>query len=117
MLDRLLPIVNWFERVLTIIPAESRLLGLEIGILSSEEFTSFLSGFLKFAGTGIESIGIDEVTVNFDVHFPDMSEEMRDELHQQLAEAGENSVLMIDFGKKRYLLMKGEQEKNKFNAD
>lgn len=108
--DRLVPIIKWFERVLTIIPAESRFIGLGIGILSSEEFTSFLSGFLKFAGTGIESIGIDEVTVDFDYHFPDMPEEMRDELHQQLAEAGENSVLMMDFGKKRYLLMKGEQE-------
>ena len=108
--ELLLPIVNWFKKALTIIPAETPFTGLEIGILSSEEFTSFLSGFLKFAGTGIESIGIDEVTVDLDYHFPDMSEDMRDELNQQLAEAGENSVLMIDFGKKRYLLMKGEQD-------
>lgn len=106
----LLPIVNWFKKALTIIPAEAPFTGLEIGILSSEEFTSFLSVFLKFAGTGIESIGIDEVTVDLDYHFPDMSEDMRDELNQQLAEASENSVLMIDFGKKRYLLMKGEQD-------
>ena len=105
------PVVNWFKRVLTIISAESRYTGLEIGILSSKEFTSFLSEFLKFAGTGIDSIGLDEVILDFDYHFPEMPESMRDELSQELAEASENSVIMIDnLMGKRYLLMKGEQE-------
>lgn len=105
------PVINWFRRVLTIIPAESRYTGLEIGILSSEEFTKFLSEFLKFSGTGIDSIGVDEVTLNFDYHFPEMPASMREELNQQLAEASENSVIMIeDIPGKRYLLMKGEQD-------
>jgi len=108
----LTPIVDWFKRVLTIIPAESRYTGLEIGILSSEEFTSFLSGFLKFAGTGIDSIGVDEVALDFDYHFPDMPKNMHDELNQQLTEASENSVVMIEnLQGKRYLFTKGEQEK------
>lgn len=105
------PVVNWFRRVLTIISAESRYTGLEIGILSSEEFTGFLSDFLKFAGTGIDSIGVEEVILDFDYHFPEMPKDMREELNQQLAEAGENSVVMIEsIQGKRYLLMKGEQE-------
>ncbi|HBB31923.1 MAG TPA: hypothetical protein DDZ80_05020 [Cyanobacteria bacterium UBA8803] len=107
----LTPVVNWFKRVLTIISAESRYTGLEIGILSSKDFTSFLSEFLKFAGTGIDSIGVDEVILDFDYYFPEMPESMRDELNQQLAEAGKDSVVMIEnLQGKRYLLMKREQE-------
>lgn len=97
--------------VLTVIPAGSRYTGLEVGILSSEEFTNFLSDFLKFSGTGIDSIGVDEVTLDFDYHFSEMSASMREELNQQLAEASENSVVMIEnFPGKRYLLMKGEEK-------
>ncbi len=109
----LIPIFDWFKKVLTIIPAESDYTDLEIGILGSIEFTTFLSDFLKFAGTGIDSIGLDEVTLDFDSHFPEMPKSMREKLNQQLAEAGANSVVMIEnsLRKKRYLLMKGEQEK------
>ncbi|WP_449419826.1 hypothetical protein [Phormidium nigroviride] len=39
--DALKPIINWFRRVLTIIPAEADYQGLEIGILSDEYFTHY----------------------------------------------------------------------------
>ena len=104
------PVFNWFKRVLTIIPAEARYRGLEIGILSSKDFTSFLSNFLKFSGTGIDSIALDKVPIDFDSHFPDVPETMREKLKQQLAEASKDSMVMIDnMAGKRYLLMKGEQ--------
>jgi AAA15 family ATPase/GTPase len=107
----LVPVVNWFKKVLTIIPAESSYYGLEIGILNSAEFTSFLSDFLKFAGTGIDSIGVEEVAFDFDYHFPEMPKSMREELYQQLAKSDENSVAIIKnpLGK-RYLLTKGEED-------
>lgn len=109
----LIPVVDWFKKVLTIIEAESRYSGLEVGILSSKEFTTFLSEFLKFAGTGIDSIGLDEVALDFDSHFPEMPKNMREELRQELAEADENSVIMIEnvMSKQRYFLMKGKQDK------
>jgi len=96
---------------LTIIPAESSYYGWEIGILNSAEFTSFLSDFLKFAGTGIDSIGVEEVAFDFDYLFPEMPKSMREELYQQLAKSDENSVAIIKnpLGK-RYLLMKGEED-------
>ncbi|NES22373.1 MAG: AAA family ATPase [Symploca sp. SIO3E6] len=109
--QKLQPVVNWFKKVLTIIPAESHYSGLEFGILGSNEFTKFLNNFLKFSGTGIDSIGMDEIQLNFDSHFPEMSVIMREEIEQQLAEAVENSVIMIEsMTAKRYLLMKGENQ-------
>lgn len=106
----LIPIIDWFKRVLTIITAESRYTGLEIGILSSKEFTTFLSDFLKFAGTGIDSIALDEVPLDFDSHFLEMPKSIREKLKEELAEAGKDSVIMIEIIGKRYLLIKGEQE-------
>ena len=102
----LMPIVYWFKRVLTIIPSDPRSIGLKIGILSSEEFTSFLGKFLKFSGTGIDSIGVEEVALDFDAHFPEMSENMREELIQQLAGSSEDSTIVLEDPGKRYLLMK-----------
>lgn len=105
----LMPVVHWFKRVLTIIPSDPRSIGLEIGILSSEEFTSFLGKFLKFSGTGIDSISVEEVALDFDAHFPEMPVNMREELNQQLAESNEDSIIMIEnMPGKRYLLMKRE---------
>jgi len=109
--QKLQPIVNWFKKVLTIIPAESHYTGLEFGILSSKKFTNFLSEFLNFAGTGIDSIGIDEIQLDFDYQFPEMPVSMREEIEQELAEAVENSVIMIEnLLEKRYLFIKGEDQ-------
>ncbi len=108
------PVVDWFRKVLTIIPAEASSRGLELGILSNKEFTNFLSDFLRFADTGIDSIGTEEVEFDFDRHFPGMPQSMREELLQDLSkageEAGEDFVAMFEnFRGKRYLLVKGTQ--------
>ena len=106
----LIPVVDWFKKVLTIIPAESRATGLEIRILSSKEFTRSLGEFLKFSGTGIDSVEVDKAILNFDYHFPELPANIREEINQQLTEAKENSVVIIEsiFGK-HHLLMKGEE--------
>ncbi|HBW57798.1 MAG TPA: hypothetical protein DEF27_08340, partial [Oscillatoriales bacterium UBA8482] len=103
------PVIDWFRNVLTIIPAESSYQGLELGILSSQEFTNFLRDFLKFADTGIDSIGTEEIEFNFDSILPDIPENMREEILQEMIKSGENSVSMIEshLGK-RYLLIKTE---------
>lgn len=104
------PISDWFRRVLTIIPAESDYQGLEIGILSDESFTDFLSEFLKLAGTGIDSIVTEEVELDFERHFPTMPKSLKDNLIQELNKAEQNSMAMIqNLGDTRFLIFKDEE--------
>jgi uncharacterized protein len=110
--ENLKPVVDWFKDVLVIIPAESHFANLEFIVLQNEEFTNFLSDFLKFAGTGIDSIAKEEVDLNFDRHFPDMPDMIKEKILQRFAEAPHNSAGTIesDTGQ-RYLLTKGIQGK------
>jgi uncharacterized protein len=108
----LIPVANWFSKVLTIIPADADYRGLEIGILSDKSFTDFLSDFLIFAGTGIDSISTEEVELDFDRHFPNTPKTMRDDFLEKLAEADESSVAMIENTRgKRYLIFKKTADK------
>ncbi|MEG4577502.1 ATP/GTP-binding protein [Microcoleus sp. N3A4] len=104
------PIFDWFRKVLSIIPAEADYTGLEIGVLSDESFTDFLSEFLKFAGTGIDSIVTEEVELDFERHFPTMPKVLRDNLIQALNQAEKNSIAMIEnLGGTRFLLFKDDE--------
>ena len=104
------PISDWFRKVLTIIPAEANCRDLEIGILSDESFTDFLSEFLKFAGTGIDSIVTEEVDLDFERHFPTMPKSLRDNIIQELNKAEQNSMAMIqNLGGTRFLIFKDEE--------
>jgi len=108
----LLPVFNWFKEALTIIPAEAEYQGLEVGILSNESFTNFLSEFLKFAGTGIDSISTEEVDLDFEQHFPTMPKSITERLLEKFEEADDNSVAMIvNTRGKRYLLFKNEGDR------
>ncbi len=104
------PIFDWFRKVLTIIPAEADFRGLEMGILSDESFTDFLSEFLKFAGTGIDSIVTEEVELDFERQFPTMPKVLRDNLIQALNQAEKNTMAMIEnLGGTRFLLFKDDE--------
>jgi AAA15 family ATPase/GTPase len=104
------PIFEWFRKVLNIIPAEADYTPLEISILSDESFTDFLSEFLKFAGTGIDSIVTEEVELDFERHFPTMPKVLRDNLIQELNKAEKNSMAMIEnLEGTRFLLFKDDQ--------
>jgi AAA15 family ATPase/GTPase len=103
------PIFDWFRKVLTIIPAEADYTGLEIGVLSDESFTDFLSEFLKFAGTGIDSIVTEEVELDFERHFPTMPKVVRDHLIQALNQADKNSMVIANLRGTRFLVFKDDQ--------
>lgn len=103
------PIFDWFRKVLTIIPAEADYTGLEIGVLSDESFTDFLSEFLKFAGTGIDSIVTEEVELDFERHFPTMPKVVRDNLIQALNQAEKNSMVIANLRGTRFLVFKDDQ--------
>ncbi|MEM9215961.1 MAG: ATP/GTP-binding protein [Cyanobacteria bacterium P01_F01_bin.150] len=103
----LVDVLKWFDDSLIIIPAEARCIGLEFGIMHDKEFTQFLSDFLKSSGTGIDSIEVDEVTLDLD----ELPDSITRELRQQFAEADEDSVMMVEnvYGN-RYFLAKGERD-------
>jgi AAA15 family ATPase/GTPase len=106
------PVLDWFKKQLTIISAEATNQGLEIGMLSSREFTEFMSNFLKFAGTGINSISTTELEPDFDRYLPEMSEVKKMEIVQKMLEADNNTTIMIKNSVgKRFLLKKNEHEK------
>jgi len=103
-------IFDWFLKVLTIIPAEADYTPLEISILSDESFTDFLSEFLKFAGTGIDSIVTEKVEWDFERHLPTMPKVLRDNLLQEMNKAEKNSMAMIENSEgTRFLLFKDDR--------
>jgi len=85
----LMPIFNWFKKVLTIIPAEVSCGGLETGVYDNESFTDFLSKFLKSTGTGIDSILTEKIDLDFDRHFLNIPKSSRDKLSQDLDKSSE----------------------------
>lgn len=93
------PVADWFKKVLTIISAEASYIGLEMRLRNDEAFTDFLSKFLHFAGTGIDSISTEKVDLNFDRHFPSLPESMREKISQQIEDLDKNSAAIIETNK------------------
>lgn len=111
--DVLVPVANWFREALTIIPAKADYPGLEVGILSDESFIDFISEFLRFAGTGIDSISTEEVELDIDYHFPNMPKIVIDDLIQELNQADRETLAIIGSNSrgKRYLIRKNKDGK------
>ena len=57
------PILSWFTAALVIIKHDSKLQGLEMMFSKDKNFESFVSSLLKVAGTGVERIYADEISV------------------------------------------------------
>jgi uncharacterized protein len=106
----LLPIIDWFKKELVIIPAESRSASLEINVHTNTQFTDFLEAFLQTSDTGIEKIATEESVLDLAQVFPEMPEDMRQELVQQISNMDKDEATMLQgqYGK-RYLVIKGEQ--------
>jgi AAA15 family ATPase/GTPase len=111
--DVLVPVANWFREALTIIPAEADYPGLEIGILSDESFIDFISEFLRFSGTGIDSISTEEVELDIDYHFLNIPKIVIDDLIQELNQADREALAIIGSNSrgKRYLIRKNKDGK------
>jgi hypothetical protein len=103
-IEILMPVFNWFKNVLMIVPAESDFSDLEIGVAVDSSFTDFLSKFLVFAGTGIESISTDMVELDFDNHFPTIPKGFRDAILEDLTETSVATIGNSQGG--RFLLSK-----------
>lgn len=91
------PVSEWFRDVLVIIPAESRHQGLEFRAHRNASFTEYLTGFLRHAGTGIDGISTKEVALDFDRDLPDMPEEMREKVKEDIATLNQDKFYVVDY--------------------
>jgi uncharacterized protein len=91
----LIPIVDWFKKVLMIVPAESDAIDLEYVLHNSRSLTGFLSQFLQLAGTGIDSVTTEKIKFNAEYHVPNTSKAIRDDILQRLEELDKSSITMF----------------------
>jgi uncharacterized protein len=105
------PVFEWFEDVLTIIPAEAHFNGLEVVMFQDKNFTKFLSNILKHVGTGIESIAMEEVELDFERYLPEIPKDVKEKILADFEEERGNAFVMISTPANRhYLLKKSDDE-------
>ena len=105
------PILEWFDRCLIVISAESRYQALEPQILVDAKFTEFLSSFLQYSDTGISGIEAREIPLDFDKHFPSMPDEVKADIIQKVQEADEDTIAIFGNSQgQRYLLSRNQQK-------
>ncbi len=104
------PIIEWFQNVLLVIPAEALPRHLEFNVDQNAQLTDFLATVLRTAGTSIEGVITEEISLDFDQYFPEMPGMMRSQVLQQLQEATETKGLLLNYrNEKQYFLKRGEQ--------
>ena len=106
--EALFPVANWFRKTLVVISAEATCISLGIQVLVDNSFTDFLRQFLVLAGTGIDGIEAEEVELDFDRYFPNMSKIEREDFLQEFSEIDEDAALMSNDDDKQYLIYKNE---------
>jgi uncharacterized protein len=111
--EALSPIANWFRKALVIISAEATCISLGIQVLIDNSFTDFLRQFLVLAGTGIDGIEAEEVELDFDRYFPNMSKTEREDFLQEFSEIDKDAALMDNDDGKQYLIYKNEMSEIK----
>jgi uncharacterized protein len=91
-LNTLMPVYNWFNNALTVIPADVDCTGLEVSVQRNKKFRNFLDRFLQITGTGINSVVDEKIEVNFDQHLATMHKSTREKLLQELDNRPEVTV-------------------------
>lgn len=74
------PVMEWLRACLTIVRVSSTSRSLPFRLSKDKNFADLLGKFLKAAGTGIDAVETNEEDLNFEVHFPGMSQTTRDEI-------------------------------------
>jgi uncharacterized protein len=109
-IEFLMPIINWFQEVLTIVKAESQASGLEVNVLINKSFTEFVTEFLKLSGTGIEAVTTKESEFNLSRHLLSLSKRDRDEAIESINDIDSDSYFMLDNPADRDLLLFKDDE-------
>ncbi|MCK5689670.1 ATP/GTP-binding protein [Myxococcota bacterium] len=73
----IMPVINWFRSVLTIIAPNSSYRDLIFDAHQDESFLDFIGDFLKVADTGVDGIVTERVELDQDKLFTDMPESLK----------------------------------------
>ncbi|MEX0686752.1 MAG: ATP/GTP-binding protein [Balneolales bacterium] len=104
--EKLKPVYDWFDSVLTVIPVVSEYTPLELRAFSDENFTEFLSSFLSKADTGIESIQAHSTDMNLDDHFSDLPVKLREDIKERVNSGG--SVVFNYTDRRKYAVLNND---------
>ena len=78
--EELIPLFRWFQNVLQIITPSDEYPTLAVRAARDKDFTNKLATILKLADVGIDGIEIKREKLDFDSHFPFISEETRKDI-------------------------------------
>jgi uncharacterized protein len=109
-IDKLVPVFNWFDNVLTIISAEANFLGLEIMVAKDESFTDFLEKFLKVSGVGIHSINVEKVEMDIDRNAPIIPDEVRRNALKRFDESDSLQSVVLGNDLEKYFIISRERK-------
>ena len=104
------PVVNWFQKSLLILSAETPAAGLEMSVHENESLTDFLQAVLRNAGTGIDGVSTKEVIYDLDKLPLAVPDEVRDQLRTQLAASDAVVVNLYGPQEERLILKRGERD-------
>lgn len=76
----IMPVIDWFRSVLTIIGPESRYRDLIFDAHMDNAFLQFMGDFLKAADTGVDGIVTEELTVDSEKFLAGLPEQLREKL-------------------------------------
>lgn len=104
------PVVEWFEKSLIIISADAQLKGLELMLRGNTDFADYIGARLRAAGTGVESVRVEEHPLEASTVFSGMPEEVQQEIAQSLQpDDEEQGVLMQGSFGERGMFVSGKQ--------
>ena len=102
------PLMEWFRESLVIIGPDAIYGGLVQRAHSDRNFTDYLAQFLQVADTGIHGIGLKAETMDLARTFPEMPEEKRKSLLDELVKSPTKSLLLAD-GKDFYTVRMNDE--------
>jgi AAA15 family ATPase/GTPase len=81
-----IPLYEWFDNILTIIPANKGMQPIALRAYEEHSFIDFMSAFLHLADTGIDSVVAEAEALDYERHLPGAPEVFRQMLADGLAE-------------------------------
>ena len=106
-IEKLKPAYQWFASILHVIPAISEYGPLELRAFSDEDFTGFLSNFLRNTDTGIDSIETESTNLNLEEHFTDLPVNIREDMRQSVNDG--NAVVFNYTDHRKYAIIKNDE--------
>jgi uncharacterized protein len=91
-IDIIKPVTHWFREHLQVIGTNDLYRSLALRVQGDEQFTHFLTKFLRLADTGISSIKCIDEALDVDTHFRNMPSDFRETLLRQMEDESFSSL-------------------------